>query len=94
MPSLADLTSLLSYEWIEIETVACLVSFYDKKIGRKFEASARPQDDDSISFTTDAPRRFLGRGFGFLAGVGLGCHFEEQGSASQNCGVVDRVAGE
>jgi hypothetical protein len=23
-------TSLLSYEWIEIETVACLAGFYDK----------------------------------------------------------------
>jgi hypothetical protein len=29
-----------------------------------------------------------------LAGVGLGCHFEEQGSAFQNSGVVDDVAEE
>lgn len=28
LPSPADLTSLLSYEWIEIETVACLVKSY------------------------------------------------------------------
>jgi hypothetical protein len=30
LPSPADLTSLLSYEWIEIETVACLAAFCDK----------------------------------------------------------------
>lgn len=29
----ADLTSLLSYEWIEIETVACLVSSRDINFG-------------------------------------------------------------
>jgi hypothetical protein len=40
MPSPADLTWLLSYEWIEIETVACLAGFCDKNRPRAGPAVA------------------------------------------------------